>query len=148
MWSSFLLTNLFCDISASLPYGSCKPTYTHFKITLLNAWMFPYFHSVSMISQEQCFPHNPQCFFSPPSPQETEISTRRKECEALEAEVKKKNQTCQTLVSAPQIHPDHWMKGWSLKLISTWKHCSRSHHTHQSLEAMSCSDSWVLVVKT
>ncbi|XP_071338421.1 RIMS-binding protein 2 isoform X10 [Trachinotus anak] len=28
---------------------------------------------------------------------ETEISTRRKECEALEAEVKKKNQTCQTL---------------------------------------------------
>ncbi|PWA18406.1 hypothetical protein CCH79_00009782 [Gambusia affinis] len=29
--------------------------------------------------------------------EETEISTRRKECEALEAEVKKKNQTCQTL---------------------------------------------------
>ncbi|XP_058492121.1 RIMS-binding protein 2 isoform X5 [Solea solea] len=28
---------------------------------------------------------------------ETEISTTRKECEALEAEVKKKNQTCQTL---------------------------------------------------
>uniref|UniRef100_A0A671TME3 RIMS-binding protein 2 n=1 Tax=Sparus aurata TaxID=8175 RepID=A0A671TME3_SPAAU len=28
---------------------------------------------------------------------ETEISTRRKECEALEEEVKKKNQTCQTL---------------------------------------------------
>ncbi|XP_067377584.1 RIMS-binding protein 2 isoform X5 [Channa argus] len=27
----------------------------------------------------------------------TEISTKRKECEALEAEVKKKNQTCQTL---------------------------------------------------
>lgn len=39
-----------------------------------------------------------------PSPQETEISTRRKECEALEEEVKKKNQTCQTLVSGPKIH--------------------------------------------
>lgn len=38
------------------------------------------------------------------SPQETEISTRRKECEALEAEVKKQNQTCQTLVSAPKIY--------------------------------------------
>uniref|UniRef100_A0A8D3EDT9 RIMS-binding protein 2 n=1 Tax=Scophthalmus maximus TaxID=52904 RepID=A0A8D3EDT9_SCOMX len=31
---------------------------------------------------------------------ETEISNRRKECEALEAEVKKKNQTCQTLVKS------------------------------------------------
>lgn len=41
----------------------------------------------------------------PHSPQETEISTRRRECEALEAEVKKKNQTCQTLVSAPKIRP-------------------------------------------
>ncbi|CAL8247512.1 unnamed protein product [Merluccius merluccius] len=31
------------------------------------------------------------------SDQETEISTRRRECEALEAEVKKRHQTCQTL---------------------------------------------------
>ncbi|CAG14308.1 unnamed protein product, partial [Tetraodon nigroviridis] len=37
---------------------------------------------------------------------QTEISTRRKECEALEAEVKRKNQTCQTLVSAPKIPPE------------------------------------------
>lgn len=86
-------------------------------------------------------------FFFTPSPQETEISTRRKECEALEAEVKKKNQTCQTLVSAPKIYPDHWRKGSSLKLISTWKYCSRYQQTHQSLEKMSCSDSWVLMWK-
>lgn len=64
------------------------------------------------------------------SPQETEISTRRKECEALEAEVKKKNQTCQTLVSAPKIYLDLWVKGWRLKLISTWEPCLLSSHTN------------------
>ncbi|KAF0033528.1 hypothetical protein F2P81_013594 [Scophthalmus maximus] len=37
-----------------------------------------------------------------PGPRETEISNRRKECEALEAEVKKKNQTCQTLENERQ----------------------------------------------
>lgn len=50
-------------------------------------------------------PPNPTPTPHPLPPQETEISTRRRECEALEAEVKKKNQTCQTLVSAPKIRP-------------------------------------------
>lgn len=43
------------------------------------------------------------CFFPCLSPQETVLSTRQKECDSLEAEVKKKNQTCQTLVSASEI---------------------------------------------
>ncbi|KAM7391645.1 hypothetical protein PAMP_022321 [Pampus punctatissimus] len=48
-------------------------------------------------------------------PAETEISTRRKECEALEAEVKKKNQTCLSKMKctapAHKAESDHvWTK--------------------------------------
>lgn len=61
-------------------------------------------------------------------PQETEISTRRKECEALEAEVKKKNQTCQTLVSAPKIYPGLWATGQRLNWFVP-ESLACSHHT-------------------
>lgn len=65
--------------------------------------------SMLEFTEVACVPHKVLavivCFVSPSSLQESEISTRRKECEALEAEVKRKNQTCQTLVSAPKIHP-------------------------------------------
>ncbi|XP_025752669.1 RIMS-binding protein 2 isoform X3 [Oreochromis niloticus] len=48
---------------------------------------------------------------------ETEISTRRKECEALDAEVKKKNQTCQTLENELQDFL-HENKHLNLQLFS------------------------------
>lgn len=43
--------------------------------------------------------------------------------------MKKKNQTCQTLVSAPKIHPSLWVKGQRLKLICTWEPCLLSSNT-------------------
>ncbi len=74
--------------------------------------------SFTGFSEEACVPDKPlqlssPCFFSP---QETEISSRRKECEALEAEVKKKNQTCQTLVSAPKIYAGLWARRTRAKI--------------------------------
>lgn len=79
----------------------------------------------------------PLLFLSPPSlphplsPQETEISTRRRECEALEAEVKKKNQTCQTLVSALKIRPrplSQKDRGWNWFISQS---LPRYHHRTQ-----------------
>lgn len=78
-----------------------------------------------------------------PSPQETEISTRRKECEALDAEVKKKNQTCQTLVSAPRIYFGLWMKRMEAKIDLYPESFAFYHHTQASLEKTSGSDSMV-----
>ncbi|TWW61125.1 hypothetical protein D4764_05G0012150 [Takifugu flavidus] len=53
--------------------------------------------------------------------EETEISTRRKECEALEAEVKRKNQTCQTLENELQDFLEE-KNHLNLKLFSSSSH--------------------------
>lgn len=126
-------------------YTHKPPTHALAHLNAEKPQLSLFLFSFTESSQEASVPDKPSScplLFSP-SPQETEISTRRKECEVLDAEVKKKNQTCQTLVSAPWIYFGLWMKRMEAKIDLYPESFAFYHHTQASLEKTSGSDSMV-----